>query len=50
MDALEATTTSCGRRGIHDDLLETWIDYKRLEEADAVRLRPTLRVQPLLHI
>jgi glutamine synthetase len=23
-----------------DDLIETWIDYKRVEEGDAVRLRP----------
>ena len=23
-----------------DDLIETWIDYKRLNEIDAVRLRP----------
>ena len=23
-----------------DDLIETWLEYKRLEEADAVRLRP----------
>jgi glutamine synthetase len=22
------------------DLIETWIDYKRVEEADQVRLRP----------
>jgi len=41
MDALEADNDFCGRRVFTDDLLETWIDYKRLEEADAVRLRPT---------
>ena len=23
-----------------DDLIHTWIDYKRAEEADQVRLRP----------
>ena len=23
-----------------DDLLETWIEYKRLNEVDAIRLRP----------
>jgi glutamine synthetase len=24
-----------------EDLIETWIDYKRTREIDAVRLRPT---------
>jgi glutamine synthetase len=23
-----------------DDLIDTWLEYKRIEEADAVRLRP----------
>jgi glutamine synthetase len=41
MDALEADNDFLRAGGVFtDDLLETWIDYKRLEEADAVRLRP----------
>ena len=41
MDALEADHDFLSAGGVFtDDLLETWIEYKRLEEADAVRLRP----------
>jgi len=41
MDALEADNDFLRAGGVFtDDLLQTWIDYKRLDEADAVRLRP----------
>jgi glutamine synthetase len=41
MDALEADNDFLRAGGVFtDDLIETWIAYKRLEEADAVRLRP----------
>ncbi len=41
MDALEADSDFLRVGGVFtDDLLETWIDYKRVEEGDAVRLRP----------
>jgi len=41
MDALEADNDFLRAGGVFtDDLLQTWIDYKRVEEADAVRLRP----------
>ena len=29
-----------GRAGPHEDLVETWINYKRREQSDAVGLRP----------
>jgi glutamine synthetase len=41
MDALEADNEFLRAGGVFtDDLIETWISYKRVEEADAVRLRP----------
>ena len=41
MDALEADNDFLRAGDVFtDDLLETWIDYKRVEEGDAVRLRP----------
>src|SRR3984957_7645135 len=41
MDALEADNDFLRVGGVFtDDLIETWIDYKRVEEGDAVRLRP----------
>jgi glutamine synthetase len=41
MDALEADHEFLLRGGVFtEDLIETWIEYKRSEEADAVRLRP----------
>ncbi len=41
MDALEADNDFLRAGGVFtDDLIETWISYKRVEEADAVRLRP----------
>jgi len=41
MDALEADNDFLRAGGVFtDDLLQTWIDYKRVEEGDAVRLRP----------
>ncbi len=41
MDALETDNDFLRAGGVFtDDLLQTWIDYKRVEEADAVRLRP----------
>jgi len=39
--ALEADNDFLRVGGVFtDDLIETWIEYKRIEEADAVRLRP----------
>jgi glutamine synthetase len=39
--ALEADQAFLKVGGVFtDDLIETWIDYKRLNEIDAVRLRP----------
>jgi glutamine synthetase len=39
--ALEADHEFLLKGGVFtDDLVETWIDYKRREECDAVRLRP----------
>src|SRR5450631_1937024 len=39
--ALEADHDCLKAGGVFtDDLLETWIDYKRLNEVDAIRLRP----------
>ena len=36
------TTTTCSSGGVFTpDLIETWIDYKRSNEIDPVRLRPT---------
>jgi glutamine synthetase len=41
MDALEADKDFLRVGGVFtDDLIDTWIDYKRVEEGDAVRLRP----------
>ncbi|MHB8319746.1 MAG: type I glutamate--ammonia ligase [Acidimicrobiales bacterium] len=41
MDALEADNDFLRAGDVFtDDLIETWIGYKRVEEADAVRLRP----------
>lgn len=41
MDALEADNDFLRAGGVFsDDLIETWIDYKRVQEGDAVRLRP----------
>ncbi len=41
LDALEADHDYLLEGGVFtDDLIETWLDYKRLNEVDAVRLRP----------
>ena len=41
MDALEADQDYLKAGGVFtDDLIETWVDYKRSREIDAVRLRP----------
>jgi glutamine synthetase len=41
LDALEADHEFLTRGGVFDDeLVRTWIDYKREHEADVVRLRP----------
>jgi glutamine synthetase len=41
MDALEADTDFLKVGGVFtDDLIETWVDYKRTNEVDPVRLRP----------
>jgi glutamine synthetase len=41
LDALEADHAFLLKGGVFtEDLIETWIDYKRRSEADAVRLRP----------
>jgi len=41
LDALEADNEFLLKGGVFtEDLIETWIAYKRREEADAVRLRP----------
>ena len=41
MDALDADQDYLKVGGVFtDDLIETWIDYKRSREVDAVRLRP----------
>ena len=41
LDALEADHDFLKAGGVFtDDLIETWIDYKRSHEIDAVRLRP----------
>ncbi len=41
MDALEADNDFLKAGGVFtDDLIETWVDYKRSNEVDAVRLRP----------
>jgi glutamine synthetase len=41
MEALEADNDFLRVGGVFtDDLIDTWIDYKRVEEGDAVRLRP----------
>ena len=41
LDALEADNAYLRAGGVFtDDLIETWIRYKRTEEVDAIRLRP----------
>ena len=41
MDALEADNDYLKVGGVFtDDLIDTWIDYKRTREVDPVRLRP----------
>ena len=41
MDALESDQDYLKAGGVFtDDLIETWVDYKRSNEVDAVRLRP----------
>jgi glutamine synthetase len=41
MDALEADNDYLTAGGVFtDDLIETWVDYKRTREVDPVRLRP----------
>jgi glutamine synthetase len=41
LNALEEDNQFLRAGGVFtDDLIETWIDYKRSEEADAIRLRP----------
>jgi glutamine synthetase len=41
MDALEADNDFLKTGGVFTpDLIETWVDYKRSNEVDAVRLRP----------
>jgi glutamine synthetase len=42
LDNLEADHAFLSEGGVFtEDLIETWIDYKRTRELDAVRLRPT---------
>ena len=41
LDALEADNAFLKVGGVFtDDLIETWVDYKRINEIDAIRLRP----------
>ncbi|MEA2369354.1 MAG: glutamine synthetase, partial [Thermoleophilaceae bacterium] len=41
LDALEEDHEFLLKGGVFtEDLIRTWIDYKRTEEADQVRLRP----------
>ncbi|MGH9118275.1 MAG: type I glutamate--ammonia ligase [Acidimicrobiales bacterium] len=41
LDALEGDNDFLKAGGVFtDDLIETWIDYKRVNEVDAIRLRP----------
>ena len=41
LDALEADNDFLKVGGVFtDDLIETWVDYKRINEIDAIRLRP----------
>jgi glutamine synthetase len=41
LDALEADHEFLTRGGVFsEELIRTWIDYKRVNEADVVRLRP----------
>jgi glutamine synthetase len=41
LDALEADNDYLLEGGVFtDDLIETWVEYKRLNEVDAIRLRP----------
>ncbi len=41
LEAIEADNDFLRVGGVFtDDLIDTWLEYKRLEEADAVRLRP----------
>ena len=49
LDALEADHQWLLEGGVFtQDVIDTWIEYKRLHELDAVRLRPPVRVQPVL--
>ena len=50
LDALEADHQWLLEGGVFtQDVIDTWIEYKRLEERDAVRLRPApVRVLPVL--
>ena len=41
VDALEADHDFLVEGGVFtDDLIETWLDYKRTKEVDQIRLRP----------
>jgi glutamine synthetase len=41
LEAIEADSDFLRVGGVFtDDLIDTWLEYKRLEEADAIRLRP----------
>jgi glutamine synthetase len=41
LDALEADHDFLKAGGVFtDDLIDTWIEYKRINEVDAIRLRP----------
>jgi glutamine synthetase len=49
IDALEANHEFLLKGGVFtEDLIETWIDYKRREERDPVRIRPHPGVRALL--
>ena len=42
LNSLEADSSFLTEGGVFtDDLIETWSDYKRTRELDAIRLRPT---------
>ena len=41
LDALESDNAFLKAGGVFtDDLIETWVEYKRKNEVDAIRLRP----------
>jgi glutamine synthetase len=41
LDALEADNEFLRAGGVFtDDLIETWLEYKRIKEIDEIRLRP----------